>query len=300
MSGQRPTDTQRFVRTDRLSSASARPVTETNFDQMDALQEHKARRLPSLSPTKTQTSPKESGTTQRDELLRAVDRAISNSEEPVWGRDGELPILFNKLPTSPVFPTSPVWSPAQSEEVVVMQQSQREAWKCLGRRFSAAHDEDATSPERGMWRESNARAAAGRRSSMSHPLPRQASDPLPAKRAQGRRASLPDQRQLAPRSPASPLRSPVLQLRSPTQRPPTSATQRPPTAAVVRGQSQRPPTSAVVRGQSRGPPLERPRGPPLGSASTPSTRFAREATTPARPAALGPRHMFSRQMRRVA
>ena len=104
---------------------------------------------------------------------------------PVWGPDGELPILFSKLPTSPVFFASPVWSPSQNEEVVVMQQSPEEAWNFLGRRFEAAHDEDATSPHH-----ANAHAAAGRRSSVSHPC---TSSDLPcAKRAQGRHASLPD------------------------------------------------------------------------------------------------------------
>jgi len=158
---------------------------------------------------------------------------------PVWGRDGELPILFSKLPTSPVFPTSPVWSPSQHEEVVVMQQSQREAWKYLGRRFKAAHDEDATSPHH-----ASARAAVGRRSSMSHPCTSGAPPP-PAQgtptqsRAQDRRASLPDPR------------VPVL-ARTLAFRPGLKA------AAVVRGS-------------------------PLGAAST----------------RLGPRHVFSRQVRRL-
>jgi len=226
MSGQRPSDTPRFARKNQLSRASARPGTATRFDQMDALQEHKARRLPSLAPTRTSTPRQESGITQRDELLRAVDRVISNSEEqePVWGHDGELPILFNKLPTSPVFPTSPVWSPSQREEVAVMQTSQRDAWKSLGRRFSAAHDDEATSPHEEMWRLANARAASGRRSSVSQPRAR--SDPLPAKRAQSRRSSLPDQRQLTP---ASSSRSPAAALQP---RPPTAARE---AAAVARG-----------------------------------------------------------------
>jgi len=219
--------------------------------------------LPSLAQTNTW---KEPGITQRDELLRAVDRVLSTPAEPVWGRDGDL---FIKLPTSPVFPTSPAWSPTQHEDVVVMQQSQREAWKSLGRRFDAAHDEDATSPHH-----ANAR---GRRSSMS--LPRTSSDPLPATRAQGRRASLPEAL-LGPREVAqgqrhtqagdqrqiSPLRSPAATLSGDTKPFRQTLQLRSPTAALQ--------AEAVVRGQSRGSPL--------GLAST----------------RLGPRHMFARQMRR--
>jgi len=286
MSGQRPLDTPRFARKDRLSGASARPVTATSFDQIDALQEHKARRFPSLAPTNTQTPRKEAGMPQRDELLRAVARVTSTPDEPVWGRDGERPILFNRLPTSPAFPTSPEWWPSQNEDVVVMQQSQREAWKSLGRRFDAAHDEDATSPHH---------ARARRRSSIS--LPRTSSDPPPASRAHGRRASLPDHRLLSPASPPLPLRH----LRPDLSRS-DSLTTHLRTHTGDRPVHLRSPAAAL---QLRSPTAARKaagvvRGSPLGAASTlqpcglPEQFLGLTSST-----RLGPRHMFSRQMRRV-
>ena len=147
MNGQRPL---RNESNDRLFEASGRPVAGTRFDrnkppqtsirlhavadQLDS-QEQKTRGFPSLAPTNSPAPRKEPRSTQMYEPLRAegIHRAISTPEGPVWRRrEGDRPILCNN-----------------QEEVVVMQHSQQDAWKWLGRKFESAHEHaDASNPPR--------------------------------------------------------------------------------------------------------------------------------------------------------
>ncbi|KAJ1495438.1 hypothetical protein T484DRAFT_1762140 [Baffinella frigidus] len=151
--------------TDSLSEAQSRPVVARMFDQLAPSQEQQARRFPSLerrnaytpqeprgkqrynavAPLSRTSSSPEEPRRQGDAPLAAPSpheaagfgRASSNPEEPVWRRQAEAPVFFSHLPTAPV------WFPSPQEEVKVMQQSSRQAWTSLGRRFRAAH---STSP----------------------------------------------------------------------------------------------------------------------------------------------------------
>ncbi|KAJ1483665.1 hypothetical protein T484DRAFT_1746960 [Baffinella frigidus] len=175
-----------------------------------------------------------------------IDRALSTPEEPVWRRKGESSMLFTRLPTAPV------WSPSAHEEVSVMQNSQREAWNCLGSRFSRAHSAGSPQPSDTSPHHTNAHAVhPDRRKSVAYGCH---SGDSPQRVRQSRRGSLPAKADLA------------LRPTHPDQRQRTPSSLRPPAVAVVRGS----PLGSARPGQ--------------GSAGTGVAR---------------PRHMFSRQMRRV-
>jgi hypothetical protein len=105
------------------------------FDQLVTSTEDKARRFPSSSPTNMSSQPKKLPCTlQYDDITpthraSGFDRTSSSPE----GRRREPPALFSRLSSAPA------WFPSPHEEVKVMQQSSREAWKIFGRRFHAAH-----------------------------------------------------------------------------------------------------------------------------------------------------------------
>jgi len=83
-------------------------MTVATFDQLSPSQDHNVRHFPSLAPTTPPSRPTEPGSTPRYDNVSAA--------------------LFIKHDTVP-----------QQEEVKVMQQSQRDAWKNLANRFKVAH-----------------------------------------------------------------------------------------------------------------------------------------------------------------
>jgi len=125
------------------------------FDQLAPSQEQTPRRLPVLERRNTYTPQQDPRGTQRYDVIAPCGRTpsspegprrqeqppheaggfgrpCSSPEETAW-RQGEPPVLFSRLPTAPA------WFPSPQEEVQVMQQSAREAWTQLGRRFRRAH-----------------------------------------------------------------------------------------------------------------------------------------------------------------
>ncbi|KAJ1493386.1 hypothetical protein T484DRAFT_1929188 [Baffinella frigidus] len=197
---QRPSWAARKEINDRYSKARGRTVTVTRVDQLDVSPEPKARRLPSLAATTPPAPWTEPERTQRyDTVLpgraAGIDRAVSNPEQPVSGRDGEgAAVLFTRLPTSPA------WSPSAHEEVSVMQHSQRDAWNCLGGRFARAHSSESSQASTTSPLHKNARAfEQGRRRSLEYGCH---SGDSPQRERQGRRGSLPDKQQLEQRAPS--------------------------------------------------------------------------------------------------
>ncbi|KAJ1490099.1 hypothetical protein T484DRAFT_1935672, partial [Baffinella frigidus] len=197
---QRPSWAARKESNDRYSKARGRTVTGTRVDQLDVSQEPKARRLPLLAATTPPAPWKEPERTQLyDTVLpgraAGIDRAVSNPEELVGRHNGEGAVLFTRLPTAPA------WSPSLHEEVSVMQHSQRDAWNCLGGRFSRAHSSASSQASSTSPNHANARAAQpGRRKSVEYGC--HSGDSPPCER-QSRRGSLPDQWQLEQRTSSS-------------------------------------------------------------------------------------------------
>ena len=179
---------------DSLSEAQGRRVTGTGFDQLATALERKARRL-SLRATGRPVA------SQLD--YTAEGPSLPNSPTPRT-EPGEHAALFTK------HHTAPVWSPSQHENVMVMQQTPREAWNCLGRRFkavaaAASYPASHTSPH-------HTRALAvesGRRRSIAHGHHGGDSPQRERRSRPEGGGSLPDQRLLSPASAKVQPRSPV-------------------------------------------------------------------------------------------
>ena len=97
-------------------------MTVATFDQLSLSQDHKVRHFPSLAPTTPPTRPKEPGSTPRYDNVSAALSDVAAA--PVCSPSAWA------AATQPSFPV---------EEVKVMQQSQRDAWRHLACRFKVAH-----------------------------------------------------------------------------------------------------------------------------------------------------------------
>ena len=169
MSQKSATEDTRKGRSDSLAEAQRRSVPGTRskvlspprmFDQLAPSQEQTPKRLPVLERRNAYTPQQDPLVTQRYDAVAPCGRTSSSPERPqrqeeppvttpheaggfgracsspvetAWRRQGEPPVFFSRLPTVPA------WFPSPQEEVKVMQQSAREAWIQLGRRFRAAH-----------------------------------------------------------------------------------------------------------------------------------------------------------------
>ena len=186
MSQERAAGDARKGRTDSLAEEQRRSVIGTRskvlspprmFDPLAPSQEPTPRRLPVLQRRneytpqqerydavapcgRTSSSPEgprrqEAPPVATPHEAGGFGRACSSPDETAFRRRGEPPALFSRLPTAPA------WFPSPHEEVSVMQQSAREAWIQLGRRFRVAH------PDAGASR--TARKPARRRSAPDAP-----------------------------------------------------------------------------------------------------------------------------------
>lgn len=110
------------------------------FDQLIASAE-KARRLPSRSPTNERTPHQEPRSTQRYDAFAPPHRASGfgrSASSPEYQRRADPPVLVIRHPTAPASFPSP------QEEVKMAQQTSKEAWNILGRRFHATRTASPT------------------------------------------------------------------------------------------------------------------------------------------------------------
>ncbi|KAJ1486718.1 hypothetical protein T484DRAFT_1745424 [Baffinella frigidus] len=165
-----------------------RDLPGTTFDELAASQQQKARRFPSRAPTSPPTLRKELYSTQQN--------------------DNEYTVLFIK------HPTAPVWSPSPLEEVKVMQNTSRQSWNILKRRFQDAHVASSVIADIERLSRHNTKALAvksDQRKSVAYAHHSGDSPQRERQRRLSRPGSVPDQRQRTLWSQSQPLR------RSPTK-----------------------------------------------------------------------------------